>query len=46
MNEIVFIGQNIEKEKMMAGLEHCLCTEAEIKAMEKGIRFRDDFPVG
>lgn len=45
MNEIVFIGQNIEKEKMMAELEHCLCTEAEIKAMEKGIRFRDDFPV-
>jgi len=45
MNEIVFIGQDIEKEKMMTDLENCLCTETEIKASEKGLRFQDDFPV-
>ncbi|GAA4314208.1 GTP-binding protein [Compostibacter hankyongensis] len=45
MNEIVFIGQDIEKEKMIAGLKQCLCTEAEIAAMENGIRFPDDFPI-
>ena len=34
-NEIVFIGQNMEKEQIIAELEECLCTEEEIVAMEK-----------
>lgn len=33
--ELVFIGQHIDKQEMIAELENCLLTELEIKAWEK-----------
>lgn len=44
-NELVIIGQDLEKELVMAELELCLCTNQEIIQMEKGIKFHDPFPV-
>jgi hypothetical protein len=31
MNELVFIGQDIEKEKMIADLEKCLLQDSDQK---------------
>jgi G3E family GTPase len=42
--EIVFIGQDMEKDAIERELEECLCTEAEIVAMERGQVFKDLFP--
>ncbi len=45
MNEFVFIGQDLEKEKMISELEECLLNEREksiYAASNKG--FRDPFP--
>lgn len=44
MNELVFIGQNIEKEKMIADLENCLLQDNEQKLFDNKIRFSDPFP--
>jgi len=44
MNEIVFIGQEMDKEKMMADLEKCLLAESEIVQFENQITFIDPFP--
>lgn len=43
-NELVFIGQDIEKEQMIAELEKCLIQEDEIWMFDKKIRFIDPFP--
>ncbi len=44
-NELVLIGQNMEKEEIQAELEECLCTEAEIRRMEQNIyEFTDEWP--
>jgi G3E family GTPase len=43
-NELVIIGQEINKEEISCKLEACLCTENEIKDMKVGIRFKDPFP--
>jgi len=45
LNELVFIGQDLEKGYIISELENCLCTESEIKAMESGKKFKDPFPV-
>ena len=45
MNELVFIGQDLEKDKMISALEECLINEREesiYAASNKG--FRDPFP--
>jgi len=44
-NELVIIGQDLNKEVITIELEACLCTEDEIKSMELGKRFNDPFPV-
>jgi G3E family GTPase len=44
-NELVIIGQDLEPAKIMEELQACLCSEAEIKDMEAGLRFKDPFPV-
>lgn len=44
-NELVIIGQQMDKETIMRELEACLCTETEIKDMEAGLRFKDPFPL-
>lgn len=44
MNEIVFIGQDIDKEKMIAELEKCLLQDNEQHLFDKKIRFNDPFP--
>lgn len=43
-NELVFIGQELDKEAVIAELESCLLTEAEIKQYQEGQRFQDPFP--
>lgn len=44
MNEIVFIGQDMDKEKMIVDLEKCLLAESEIAQFENQITFIDPFP--
>lgn len=44
MNEIVFIGQDIDKEKVIADLEKCLLQDNEQDLFDKKIRFDDPFP--
>lgn len=44
LNEIVFIGQHIEKNKMIEELENCLITEEEIIHFDLKHHFNDPFP--
>jgi len=44
MNELVFIRQDIEKEKMIADLENCLLQDNEQVLFEKKTKFNDPFP--
>jgi len=44
MNELVFIGQDIEKEKMIAQLEQRLLQDHEQDLFDEHIPFRDPFP--
>lgn len=44
MNELVFIGQDIDKEKMIADLENCLLQDDEQYLFDKKIQFKDPFP--
>jgi G3E family GTPase len=46
MNELVFIGQDIDKNGMVAELEACLLQDEEVVLYAKGIRFEDPFPQG
>ena len=43
-NELVFIGQDIEKEEMIANLESCLLQDNEIRFYENKSEFADPFP--
>ncbi len=44
-NELVLIGQDMDKDEICAELEECLCTEAEIRSMEqKSSEFADEWP--
>jgi G3E family GTPase len=44
-NEIVIIGQELNSNTITQELIACLCTEAEIVAMEQGATFKDAFPI-
>ncbi|HMO31730.1 MAG TPA: GTP-binding protein [Lacibacter sp.] len=44
-NELVIIGQDLEKDKIIFELQQCLCTESEIIDMEVGLHFKDPFPL-
>ena len=45
MNELVFIGQDMNKEKIVADLDKCLLTDIEIIGMKAGNAFQDDWPI-
>ena len=45
MNELVFIGQDMNKEKIIADLNKCLLTDFEIDEMDGGIGLQDDWPI-
>jgi G3E family GTPase len=46
-NELVFIGQEMDEAAIRAGLEQCLCNEAEIAAWQAGQFAREDeWPIG
>ncbi|MFT3901944.1 MAG: GTP-binding protein [Niabella sp.] len=44
MNELVFIGQDINKVKMISDLEKCLLQDDEQYLFDENIRFEDPFP--
>ena len=43
-NELVIIGQDLDKAVIIQELESCLCNANEIELMEKGGYFKDPFP--
>jgi G3E family GTPase len=45
MNELVFIGQEMDKDLIIKELYECLCSENEIEDMFSGEYFSDPFPV-
>ncbi|MDR6564719.1 MULTISPECIES: GTP-binding protein [unclassified Arcicella] len=45
INELVIIGQDLDKEAIIEELEECLCVEEEIVRMQKKGTFIDPFPV-
>jgi len=44
-NELVIIGQDMNKEAIIAELDNCLCTDDEIIEMNNGVSFKDPFPL-
>ena len=44
-NELVIIGQDLQQDQIIAELQACLCTEAELKHMDNNGAFKDPFPV-
>lgn len=44
MNELVFIGQNMNKLEMYKKLESCLCTDKEVALYHEGYMFQDPWP--
>ncbi len=45
MNELVFIGQEMDKDQILADLESCLLTDLEQSTMELGVGFQDNWPI-
>ncbi len=45
MNELVFIGQDMDKDRIIADLHKCLLTGYEIIGMESGNGFTDNWPL-
>lgn len=45
INELVFIGQYLEKDKMISNLEECLLRDDENYLFENNFKFIDPFPV-
>ncbi len=45
MNELVFIGQDMDKAKITEDLDKCLLTDYEIIGMDSGNGFHDDWPI-
>lgn len=44
-NEIVIIGQEMDKRSIYFEFENCLCNALEVEAMLKGEVFKDRFPI-
>ena len=45
LNEVVIIGQHLDKQKVKSALEACLCNEAEIAHYREGGKFQDQWPL-
>jgi G3E family GTPase len=45
LNELVIIGQHLDKEKVKEELEECLCNEAEVNHYLRGGKFNDTWPL-
>ncbi len=45
MNELVIIGQDLDREKITADLNHCLLNKFEIVGMKSGNGFQDEWPI-
>lgn len=45
LNEIVIIGQQLDKEKVKLELEQCLCNEAEINHYQQGGKCKDNWQI-
>jgi G3E family GTPase len=45
LNELVIIGQELDKEKVWQGLESCLCNGEEINHYQRGGKFSDTWPL-
>ena len=46
LNELVFIGQDLDKEGIIAELNGCLCSDDEIKKMKAdSLQIKDPFPL-
>lgn len=45
MNELVFIGQDMDKEQIEHDLTECLLAEQEVLDMESGKNFEDQWPI-
>lgn len=45
MNELVLIGQEMQKDKIIAELDACLCTEREYQSYQSGVIAGDEWPV-
>ncbi|MBO9153119.1 GTP-binding protein [Chitinophaga sp. MAH-28] len=43
-SEIVIIGQNIDRQRITALLDNCLCNDGEINEWLDGVKFEDPFP--
>jgi G3E family GTPase len=44
-NELVIIGQDLNKNEITTDLESCLCNDSEIDSMRTGGHFKDKFPI-
>jgi hypothetical protein len=44
INELVIIGQDLDEEAIRSELEECLCTEEDIRLMNAGWEFEDEWP--
>ncbi|WP_420580959.1 GTP-binding protein [Reichenbachiella sp.] len=45
LNELVIIGQDMDEHQIRTDLENCLLLEDEIKGMESGGKFQDQWPI-
>ncbi|REC45396.1 GTP-binding protein [Chryseobacterium pennipullorum] len=44
INELVFIGQHVDKTQVINDLQHCLITETEKEMFDQKMQFEDPFP--
>ena len=45
MNELVFIGQDMDQAQISSALDHCLLTDLEVGQMDDDIQFMDEWPL-
>ncbi len=45
MNELVIIGQDMDRRQIEADLERCLLKDWEVELLKKGYQFEDDWPL-
>ena len=45
LNELVFIGQDMNKDQITADLDGCLLTDIEVEGMKSGNGFIDEWPI-